>query len=179
MKEKQAKGAKPAHQSILGSRFNSARWDSTRLGSTRLDPSAGAGLAAAGTIVRIVAATDAFWMDEIWSLLLMANKADSAWQIFSGMPESNNHHLVTLWMYLCGYQPGGSWFVYRVPSLLAGTGTILLSAQIARRWGNWAAVVAALLAATSYMQIVYTSEGAATRCPAFSPWRPCWVRTVF
>jgi hypothetical protein len=54
--------------------------------------------------------------------------------------------------------PQRNWFIYRVPSVVAGTGTVALAAQIARRWGSFATVVAASLTGTSFVLIFYASE---------------------
>ena len=59
-------------------------------------------------------------------------------------------------MVICGRQ--ANWFVYRIPSVLAGVGTVALAARAARRWGWLAAGVACLLTGSSYMLIVYASE---------------------
>ena len=78
--------------------------------------------------LRIWAATDEFWMDEIWSLFDFAGDANSPLDIFRAHHD-NNHYLVTLWMYLLGPNQG-NWVLYRVPSILAGIGTVLLAAVI-------------------------------------------------
>src|SRR5262245_24039278 len=74
-------------------------------------------------LLRVAAAGDNFWLDEVWSLQL-AGGLRQAGDVFS-LTESNNHHLVTLWMYAWGVRD--SWFIYRVPSLVAGVGTVVLA----------------------------------------------------
>jgi len=51
-----------------------------------------------------------------------------------------------------------NWFVYRIPSVAAGVGTIVLAALFARRWGRFEAFAAALMTSESFMLIVYSSE---------------------
>lgn len=107
-------------------------------------------------IVRIWAAQDEFWLDEIWSLLAFGRAASSPLDVFT-FHHDNNHYLVTLWMYFVG-AAREHWFVYRVPSLAAGIGTVILAAWIARRWGSLAAIAAAVLTGGSFVLITYASE---------------------
>jgi hypothetical protein len=113
-------------------------------------------IVAAAAVVRVWAAQDAFWLDEVWSLVYYANQARSPLDILVRMPSDNNHHLVTLWMYACGAQD--NWFVYRIPSVLAGVGTVVLAWQVCRGWGKIEALVAAWLSASSFVLITYASE---------------------
>ena len=111
---------------------------------------------AAAAAVRVWAACDEFWMDEIWSLLGFAGPASSPRQILTAHHD-NNHYLITLWMYALG-QNQRYWILYRLPALVAGIGTIGAAGLLARRWGSAAAFSAVLLTGMSYMQIVYSSE---------------------
>jgi hypothetical protein len=106
-------------------------------------------------VVRIAAARTEFWFDEVWSLLAFAQKATSPLDVF-GFHHDNNHHLMTLWMYVCGMR--SDWMVYRIPSIVAGIGTIVLAALIARQWGWWGALSAAVLTGSSFVLITYASE---------------------
>ena len=112
-------------------------------------------IVAAAACVRIWAAQDEFWLDEIWSLVAFARTVESPWDIFT-LHWDNNHYLVTLWMYLVRAQ--SNWFIFRIPSVVAGTGTVILAALVARRWGAFATFAAATLTGTSYMMIQYSSE---------------------
>ncbi len=114
----------------------------------------GLALVVSGTIF-FIAARDSFWFDEIWSLQTFAQSADSPWKVF-GFHHDNNHQLVTLWMYF--WHPQRDWLVYRIPSIAAGLGTIVLSASIARRWSNRAALIAICLTASSFVLVTYSSE---------------------
>ncbi len=126
-----------------------------RLESPRLTIGFAVVLALAAT-VRIWAAMDEFWLDEIWSLLDFAGRARSPAEVFL-CHHDNNHYLVTLWMYLLGPLQA-NWPMYRIPSIAAGIGTVALAAQYARRWGTVAAAAAAVLTATSFYLITYASE---------------------
>lgn len=81
-----------------------------------------------GAGLRLVGLFDDFWLDEIWSWSF-ARSSTSAMQVLFGLHHDNNHHLITLWMYLCGNQP--HWYVYRLPSYFAGLATILGSGILA------------------------------------------------
>ncbi|HEY4313553.1 MAG TPA: hypothetical protein VGN12_29140 [Pirellulales bacterium] len=108
------------------------------------------------TVLRIVAAFDEFWLDEIWSLMAFVRIPHTYCEIFT-FHHDNNHYLVTLWMDVVG---GGArnWFVYRIPSIVASVGTVILAAVIARRWGRVAAACASWFCATSFVMNVYGSE---------------------
>lgn len=107
-------------------------------------------------LLRIWASLDEFWMDEIWSLFQFAGIARSPWDIFT-FHHDNNHYLVTLWMYLLGVNQS-DWTLYRIPAIVAGVGTVILSAIVARRWGSAATVAATVLTGSSYMLICMASE---------------------
>lgn len=117
---------------------------------------AGALIVGLGAAVRVWAAQDDFWLDEIWSLRFWADRASTASDVFTKFHHDNNHYLTTLWMYFCRDQP--DWIVYRIPSLVAGVATIVLAMSIGRRWGIFAALFAGMLTAASYVLIVYASE---------------------
>jgi hypothetical protein len=109
----------------------------------------------AAAAVRIWAAQGDFWLDEVWSYA-RARTIDSPLAVFSEMPHDNNHHLITLWFYLLG--PQQSWIVLRLPSLVAGIGSVALASWVARQWGAVDMWAAALLTAGSYVLIIYSSE---------------------
>ncbi len=109
----------------------------------------------AGGAMRVWSAHGDLWLDEVWSLSL-AGETASPWDVFTRHHLDNNHYLITLWMYACGGQ--SPWIVYRLPSLIAGMGTILLAGWIAGRWGTLEAQAAMVLASASFVLIVYASE---------------------
>ncbi len=107
-------------------------------------------------VVRIWAAQDELWLDEIWSLMAFVRGAKSPLDTFS-RHHDNNHYLVTLWMFVVGPR-GDHWVWYRVPSLVAGVASVVLLARFANRWGRFESIAAAILSAASYPMIVYASE---------------------
>ncbi len=109
----------------------------------------------AAAVIRIVAARDEFWMDEIWTLLSLQRFVHSPLDVFR-QHHDNNHYLMTLWMYLVA--PQREWIIYRLPSLIAGIATVVLAVQYARRWGTFAALVAALLTGISLVLVTFASE---------------------
>ena len=110
---------------------------------------------AAGGAMRVWAARGDLWLDEVWSLSL-AEQTQHASEVFTRHHLDNNHYLITLWMVVLGSQ--APWFVYRIPSLIAGIGTILLAGRFARRWGLVESQTAIVLTSASYVLIVYASE---------------------
>ena len=109
-----------------------------------------------GAVVRILAAQGELWLDEIWSYRL-AHLAAGPLGILTGLHNDNNHYLNTLYL---RFIPEGTsaWWVYRLLAIVLGTGTIALAAIIARRRSAWAALAAAMLTASSFLLIVYSSE---------------------
>lgn len=114
-----------------------------------------AGLVGLGVLVRILASSSELWFDELWTLYATRDLGSAA-EVFTTYRSSNNHHLYSLFYYAIGDQ--ASWFVYRLPSLVAGTLTIPLVWLIARPAGRLGAAVATVLTATSYVMIHFASE---------------------
>src|SRR6478609_9391909 len=67
-----------------------------------------------GTVVRVLAAQNDLWFDEVWSLQLVRERGHSLADVFTNIKHSNNHHLCSLWMWLVGQN--ASALVYRLPS---------------------------------------------------------------
>jgi len=105
--------------------------------------------------VRLGAAQDEFWLDEIWTLLSFGRNIHSPLDIFTAHHD-NNHYLMSLWMYTIA--PQRNWFLYRLPSVIAGVATVGLAARMARRWGIVTSLLAAVLTAVSFFLIFYASE---------------------
>src|SRR5262245_61476582 len=55
---------------------------------------------AIGVIVRVFAAHNDLWFDEVWSLELLRERGHSFADVFTNIKHSNNHHLCSLWMWL-------------------------------------------------------------------------------
>lgn len=110
---------------------------------------------AVAAAVRIFSAFNDLWLDEIWSLYL-AGHISSVAEIFTKIHHDNNHYLNTLYLYLVG--PQGNWPGYRIPSILAGIGTVAVAGLIGRRRNRASAFLAMLLVGFSYVLVLYSSE---------------------
>jgi hypothetical protein len=120
-------------------------------------------LAAAAIVPRALGCTTDLWLDEAWSWLGV-DTLDSALGVFTEVHHSNNHHLVSLWMYALHDAPD---WVFRVPSLLAGAGCIPLAALLAGRRDRLAGVVAALLVGLCHLLVYFSSEARGYALVAF------------
>lgn len=114
-----------------------------------------AGIAALGAVLRIAPATGDFWLDEIWTWFDVG-RLTSPLQVFTSIHHSNNNHLNSLFFYAIGRE--AHWTLYRVPSLVAGILSVPLAAWIASRRGRLDAVLAALLVATCFALVHFSSE---------------------
>ncbi len=108
------------------------------------------------SIVIVSAARGDLWFDEIWSLSL-ARKAKTIADVFIRLHHDNNHPLNTLFLYCMGDQKG--LIVYRLLSVLAGLGSLLLAGHVARRdWGHTEALCSMVFMGSSYPLLIYFSE---------------------
>jgi hypothetical protein len=116
-----------------------------------------------GLVLRVAGSTGELWVDELCSLALVT-PLKSASQIFIGIHYETNHYLTSLWMWICGAEK--DWWVYRVPSILAGMGAALAAVRIGLRRSRATAFVAGLLMSLSYLAVFYSSEarGYAVAC---------------
>lgn len=112
-------------------------------------------LVAAGAVVRAVPCGNQFWLDEIWTYALV-QRLTSASGVFTQLHHSNSHHLNTLAFYWLGDQ--SSWAIYRIPSLIAGVGSVVLAIVIAWRRGRGQAVIVAVLFSSCFALIQFSSE---------------------
>jgi hypothetical protein len=110
-----------------------------------------------GAALRVLAARDGFWLDEIWSYLY-ARDITSLAEVLTKFRVDNNHPLNTLWIWLAGDRLW--WPVYRIPAVVCGVVTIgLAAAWLARaRRGRAASIVGAAMFALSFSMLVYSSE---------------------
>src|SRR5215471_21470034 len=111
---------------------------------------------AIGVVVRVFAAHNDLWFDEVWSLELLRERGHSFVDVFTNIKESNNHHLCSLWMWFVGQN--ASSLVYRLPSVLASIGTIVLAALIGLRQSRLAGCIAVILTSWSYLLIHFGTE---------------------
>ncbi len=107
-------------------------------------------------LLRLYAAADNFWLDEIYNYFLAMDQVHAVRDIFTGI-KVEHQFLVTLNMYLLGDQL--NWVWYRLPSVIAGTGTLALMALVGyRRMRSVALIVTLAVTAVSYPLVVYSSE---------------------
>jgi len=109
----------------------------------------------AAALIRARAAINDLWMDEIWSIELV-RELHSAVGVFTQTHHDNNHYLNSLFIYFFGQR--GNWAGYRIPSIIAGVGTVVLAWFIGRRQNKAAAFFSMLLVSFSYVLILYSSE---------------------
>jgi hypothetical protein len=114
----------------------------------------GTPLVVAAALVRLAAAMNEFWLDEIWSLFI-ALDAKSAWRLFA-VQHDNNHILNTLYLRAIGLTD--AWLAYRLLAVVAGTATVALSLGCERPERRIEALVAGTLIAFSYPLVLYSAE---------------------
>ncbi len=107
-----------------------------------------------GALLRAPGLFTGLWLDEIHALS-SATDVRSAIEVFTGIHHDSNHWLVSLWMHLVG--PAAPFWVYRLPSFLAGIAAVLFAGWLAALEGSKPGL-AMLLTATSFPLIFYSSE---------------------
>lgn len=110
---------------------------------------------AVGLLLRIVAACDNLWLDEIWSLLFVRN-LEQPFAVFYAVSHDNNHFLNTFWLALVG--PDRSALLIRAPAIVFGALTVAAAARLGYRRGPYVAFVTTLLFAVAYPMVHYGSE---------------------
>lgn len=113
-----------------------------------------AGIAVLAGVLRWVAAGDDFWQDEIWSWVRTIQYPSTLKLLF--VNDENNHILNSWFMTWLG--PDRFWFYYRLPNVIAGTGSVLLAGWINRRRGAAAVLAGMTLLGASYLLVHYSSE---------------------
>jgi hypothetical protein len=94
------------------------------------------------------------WLDEIRALSNVA-AIGSAAEVFTGIHHDSNHWLVSLWMYALGQE--ASFWMYRLPSFLAGVAAVLVVGWLAEVDGTNPRLPM-LMTATSFPLVFYSSE---------------------
>jgi Dolichyl-phosphate-mannose-protein mannosyltransferase len=107
------------------------------------------------TLLRLPGIFSQLWLDEYFSLL-SARAAHSPLDIFTRFHSDNNHWLNTLWMYLVRSHDDP--WRFRLLSLAAGIGTVILAWIWARRFGPAHALAAVTLLGFSEFLIEYSSD---------------------
>lgn len=134
------------------------------------------GTVVVAAMLRVPGMFSDFWLDEIWTLTI-ANGLESPLDIVTSVRHSNNHHLNTLIFYLLGQQE--HWLAYRVHSLLAGVGTVVLAWLVAARFGAVEPILAAGFTAVSYLGIHYSSEARGYAMAVFFAFLTLWAALRF
>ena len=111
---------------------------------------------AVGTALRVFAAHNDLWFDEVWTLKLLRERVHSFGDVFINLKHSNNHHLCSLWMWLVGQN--ASAIVYRLPCVFASIGTIVLAGLIGLRQSRLVGCIAVILTSWSYLLIHFGTE---------------------
>ena len=109
----------------------------------------------AGAALRIRAAQNSLWLDEIFSIDLLRT-ITSPFSIFTGIHNDNNHYLNSLWLFAAGIR--GDWQGYRIPSVVAGIGSVALAGLIGWNRNRATAIAALVVTSFSYVLILYSSE---------------------
>jgi hypothetical protein len=122
---------------------------------TAREAAIGFGWVALAAALRLPPLGSQLWLDEVWTLSVL-ERLPSALAVFTDYPHSNNHPLLSLWMYALGpYRSPG---LYRLPSFLAGLAVVWFAWRLGARGGRLEASLAALLAALSSLLVHYASE---------------------
>lgn len=108
-----------------------------------------------GLGLRLMSAQGDFWLDEVWSLRLVAPLAHF-WEVFWKISHDNNHFMNSLWLFLVGSDQ--SIYIYRLPSLVMGGISIWVAGLVGLRHSKAECVALALLVSCSVMFVHYGSE---------------------
>ncbi len=114
-----------------------------------------AAITLAGLVLRIAAARDDLWLDEIWSCRLVEGVRRAS-DILFALPYDNNHVLNSLWLRLVG--PDASSLLVRLPAIVMGTLCVPVAARIGARSGRVAAIAAAAIFAVDQPFVQFGSE---------------------
>jgi hypothetical protein len=104
--------------------------------------------------LRAVAASDNFWLDEVFTYYL-AMDMRSCWDAITKV-RIDHHILNTMYMYLVGDQSNWAW--YRLLSVVTGTVSVLLLLYAVAGSGLVGTVSVLFLSCLSYPLVVYSSE---------------------
>ncbi len=112
---------------------------------------------AGAAALRLAAAANDLWFDEIWSLWLIAREAQAPWDLVRGGMRHDNNHLLNS-LYLFWLPPHLPPLAYRLASVAAGTAAVgvawVLGRQRSAASGWWCAIAVA----TSHMLVNCSSE---------------------
>jgi len=131
------------------------------------------GLTVLAAVLRAAASFNDLWLDEVWTLWLIAQLVHEPSDIVRGfMRHDNNHLLNTFWMYLLG--PHLPSIIYRLPSVVAGSLAVVPAALIGRSRGPLTAVACGAAFAIDFMLVNLGSEargyGVMSLCVVVAQW---------
>jgi hypothetical protein len=123
--------------------------------------------------IRLASSLNDLWLDEIWTLWLIAELVQDPLDIVRGfMRHDNNHLLNTFWMYCLG--PHRSPVLYRLPSVICGAAAVIPAAAIGGLRGPLAGVCCAAACAIDFMLVNLGSEargyGVTSLCVLVAQW---------
>jgi hypothetical protein len=112
-------------------------------------------IVAVGLVLRIAAARGGLWLDEAWSAELV-RQVGTPLGVLLDINHDNNHHLNSLWLQAVGYAAPP--LLQRALSIVSGTISIAVAAEIFRPRSRPVALIAALLFAVSPIVVTMGSE---------------------
>ncbi|MCY2964926.1 MAG: hypothetical protein NT069_15020 [Planctomycetota bacterium] len=125
-----------------------------------------------GLAVRLLAASDELWFDELWTFGPdVVGKVRSPLDVFTKVHHENNHYLNTLVAWLLG--PEDHSLAYRLPSVLCGGASVWFAARMGLRRSPCAGLFSAVAVASSYLLVHYGSEArgySMAVCAALASW---------
>lgn len=113
------------------------------------------GLALLALLLRVIAAMGDLWLDEVWSLRLVA-EIQNPLNIFGRLKHDNNHPLNSLWLWCCGSQ--ASVLAYRSLSIVSGVLAVYAAGAFLQKRGLPVAIFTWLTLGLSFPLIHYSSE---------------------
>jgi hypothetical protein len=112
------------------------------------------GVLVLAALVRAPGLLTELWLDEIRALANVSS-IDSVLGVFNAIHHDSNHWLTSLWLFVLG--PEAPFWLYRLPSFLAGLAAVLAAGWLASL-EDGKARLPMLLTATSFPLVFYSSE---------------------
>ena len=97
-------------------------------------------LLAIGVGVRVLGASGELWLDEIWTLNLLAERAPTPFHVFWSVQHDNVHPLYGFYAWFLPDYPHP--LLYRAPAIILGAGTIIVAGIIGLRGSRAEALIA-------------------------------------
>src|SRR3954454_15073430 len=116
-----------------------------------------AAIVIAAAALRIPGMLTDFWLDEIWSLHIAKAIHSPLDVLLSSSARIDNNHPLHTW-YLWTIGDVKQWWIYRLPALMCGIGSVVVAAHAMRRRSAMEAIAAAVLLGFSFPLVFYSSE---------------------